>query len=140
MDKFKKKSLLVFIVALMMYFIIIKIIGLNNTCIIKNVTGIPCPSCGLTRSGIELFKLNFKDVFFYNPMIFLVIIILLVIVFRNTKLIKPVYHNNMFFITCIIIVLGYYFYRMALYFPNHLPMDFDSDAIIPRIVKFLFKK
>jgi len=36
-------------------------------CLFKEVTGIPCPSCGTTRSLIELMRGNVKEAFLINP-------------------------------------------------------------------------
>jgi len=30
-------------------------------CVVKNVTGYPCPGCGMGRASIELFKGNFAE-------------------------------------------------------------------------------
>ncbi|RYJ42928.1 DUF2752 domain-containing protein [Flavobacterium beibuense] len=36
-------------------------------CPVKNITGIACPSCGSTRSIIEISKGNFYDALLLNP-------------------------------------------------------------------------
>jgi len=39
----------------------------NHTlCIFKNLTGIPCPGCGLTRGTLAIFEGNFSEAFSYN--------------------------------------------------------------------------
>ena len=38
-----------------------------SVCMIKNVTGFPCPSCGITRAIQLLFKGNFIDSLVMNP-------------------------------------------------------------------------
>ena len=40
---------------------------LPGTCTFQNVTGIPCPGCGLTRSFISLVHRNLADAWRYNP-------------------------------------------------------------------------
>jgi Protein of unknown function (DUF2752) len=40
----------------------------KSICLIKHVTGLPCPSCGVTRSIILFVKGDFKDAMFYNPL------------------------------------------------------------------------
>ncbi|MDD4576477.1 MAG: DUF2752 domain-containing protein [Bacteroidales bacterium] len=47
-------------------------------CVYKNLTGYPCPGCGMTRSTISLFKGNIIDSFFYNPLAIVVNIMVLV--------------------------------------------------------------
>ncbi|NLP12790.1 DUF2752 domain-containing protein [bacterium] len=39
-------------------------------CLFRMWTGLPCPACGATRSGIFLSRLAFKDAFFANPLFF----------------------------------------------------------------------
>ena len=40
---------------------------LGNECAMKQLFGIPCPVCGMTRAYFSLFTLNFSDAFHYNP-------------------------------------------------------------------------
>jgi hypothetical protein len=40
----------------------------QSLCIFKNITGIPCPSCGTTRSVLALFQGNISEAIFLNPM------------------------------------------------------------------------
>ncbi|NDI99164.1 DUF2752 domain-containing protein [Flavobacterium sp. LaA7.5] len=55
----------------------------NNmpVCFFKNITGIPCPSCGNTRSVLTLMKGNIKDAVLINPLGLIVAAILLVFPF-----------------------------------------------------------
>ncbi len=41
--------------------------SLPSFCLFKEVTGIPCPSCGTTRSLIALINGNIKDSLLINP-------------------------------------------------------------------------
>ncbi|NQU32134.1 MAG: DUF2752 domain-containing protein [Bacteroidetes bacterium] len=47
-----------------------------NTCIIKQVTGIPCPSCGATRSIISLLQNNLAEALYWNPIGIILVIIM----------------------------------------------------------------
>lgn len=49
-----------------------------EVCIVKHVTGIPCPSCGSTRSVISLTKGDFHEALFTNPLGYLIGLIMLV--------------------------------------------------------------
>ncbi len=42
-----------------------------DLCSLKNVTHIPCPTCGVTRSCLNIFEGNFLTAFLFNPLIFL---------------------------------------------------------------------
>lgn len=50
--------------------------GHTDVCIIKYVTGVPCPSCGSTRSVLAILDGNFYNAFVLNPMGILLFIIL----------------------------------------------------------------
>jgi len=39
-----------------------------DICPIKSIIGIPCPTCGMTRSLQALLNLDFRLSFYYNPM------------------------------------------------------------------------
>jgi hypothetical protein len=38
-----------------------------NACLFKAATGLPCPSCGSTRSVLALMQLHFGDALYANP-------------------------------------------------------------------------
>jgi hypothetical protein len=50
-----------------------------KVCIIKNVTGYPCPSCGTTRAVQEFLKGNLMNSFFMNPFGIIVAILMAII-------------------------------------------------------------
>ena len=53
------------------------------TCPIKALTGISCPSCGMTRAYMYLLRLNPKMAFFYHPLFPIPAIFLIAYIFRN---------------------------------------------------------
>ena len=61
-NKILRNLLAMFIIAggyLFLYLISLLDSGYENTlCVIKNLTGYPCPGCGMGRASIELFKGN----------------------------------------------------------------------------------
>lgn len=48
-------------------------------CFFKNLTGYPCPSCGVTRSVSQLFRGNFLEAIYINPIGLLVFIIITIV-------------------------------------------------------------
>lgn len=49
-----------------------------EVCLIKQLTNVPCPSCGSTRSIISLTKGNFVDAIHLNPLGYIVALIMLI--------------------------------------------------------------
>jgi hypothetical protein len=76
-----------------------------SPCIVKNVTGFACPSCGSTRALMKIFQGNFTEAFFWNPIGYLYLVLLLIFPFWLTfdlifkkKSILQFYHGfNSFF-------------------------------------------
>ena len=50
-----------------------KSISLNGACLFKRITGIPCPSCGTTRSVVSILKGNLLQAFYLNPIGYLLL-------------------------------------------------------------------
>ena len=63
--KLLKKYLLIGVI-LVVYYLICNIF--NITCPIKHLTGVQCPTCGMTRAMIALMRLDIKGYIEYNPM------------------------------------------------------------------------
>lgn len=41
----------------------------KTPCFFRLFTGIPCPSCGMTRAFLSLIKLNLRESFYYHPLL-----------------------------------------------------------------------
>ena len=50
----------------------------GTICVLKNISGIPCPSCGSTRSVLSITKGNFSTALSTNPFGFIIGLILLI--------------------------------------------------------------
>lgn len=50
-----------------------------NVCLIKQITGFPCPSCGTSRSVLALTDGNFQHAIMTNPLGFIVFAIMLIL-------------------------------------------------------------
>ena len=49
-----------------------------KVCLIKNITNIPCPSCGTTRSIISLTRGDLIEALNFNPIGYLITVIMLI--------------------------------------------------------------
>jgi hypothetical protein len=50
-----------------------------NTCLFKAATGLPCPSCGSTRSVVDITKLHFGDALYANPFGFIIALSIIIL-------------------------------------------------------------
>lgn len=56
---------------------------LDIGCPFKNLFGIPCAGCGMTRAFIALIQLDFKSAFNYHPLVFGIPFIAIVFLFGD---------------------------------------------------------
>lgn len=119
------------------YILALEWLGSGTKCVIKNVSGIPCPSCGMTRSYLHVLHGEFPEAFYDHPLFFTVPIILVIAYMlsinqhnqQTTKVLTVI----MFIIITMFIVL--YVYRMILYFPHTDPLKFYDRGLIPTIIR-----
>ncbi len=52
---------------------------LDISCLLRYITGVPCPTCGATRAIFSLTRLDFVGYWFYNPMAFPLVIAFLAV-------------------------------------------------------------
>ncbi|MGN0739019.1 MAG: DUF2752 domain-containing protein [Treponema sp.] len=80
------------------------------TCIIREITGIPCPTCGVTRALLSLVSGNLKAYMYYNTFAVPLCIATVFMIF-GTYMKKRSFQ----IISTIILLLNipYYIYRLA---------------------------
>ncbi len=106
-------------------------------CMIKAVTGLPCPGCGLTRAYVALFHGHFRDAFFYHPLFPVVLLIGACVAGKQLPLLSSLVSNERWWGMIFAAFSGVYIIRMVVYFPHTPPMDFHTQAIVPRMIAFL---
>lgn len=79
-----KKEIKIFIIiqilVILLYFSIkIDWIRFLPECILRNKFDFICPSCGVTRMIVSLYKFKIKDAFLYNPIFFITLIYTIII-------------------------------------------------------------
>ncbi len=48
-------------------------------CVVRNLTTVPCPTCGMTRAAIALLSFRFADAFSIHPLIYLMAPLILIV-------------------------------------------------------------
>ena len=125
----KARDLLVIFFALAAYCVIATVADLS--CIIKTLTGISCPGCGMTRACLALLRLDFSAALYYHPLsIYLIIAIPIMIVLYlrdQDKLCKFI------LIISAIIMLAVYFYRFLIVRTPVLKFA-PENGLFPRLI------
>ena len=57
-------------------------------CFFRFFTGIPCPSCGMTRAFFSLINLNFYESFYYHPLLIPSLIVAFIAIHVNVPTFK----------------------------------------------------
>lgn len=113
------------VILLIIYLVITKF-----TCMIKVITGFPCPSCGITRAYKSLLHLNFSEAWSYNPLYWFIPPVILFILLSD----KPLFNNAkiqlLFFIFVFTIIISIYIYRMIILFPDTAPMNYNKNSFL----------
>jgi hypothetical protein len=109
----------------------------GSVCFSIIMFGIPCPGCGMTRATKLLLTGHLKQSFQMHPLLPLVII---GVVFY--PIIKKILKNYILFvkiyvIICLVIFIGFYIYRMKMYYPNIQPMIYYKDNYLYKVALFL---
>ena len=102
----------------------------TGICVFRRVTGLPCPSCGMTRSYLALFRGDIKTAFFMHPLFWMVPIIVGLILYSHYK---KVYFTKVYVIIGIIFI-AVYIIRMIFMFPHTYPFDYEHSSILGRIL------
>ncbi len=92
----------------------------RSICLFYNVTGVPCPGCGMTRAFLHLLKGDILHAFQYHPLFPLVIFI--PFIFNSGK-------DRYVYIGASLMVIVWII-RLRLYFPNVEPMIYKEDNFI----------
>jgi hypothetical protein len=119
------------------YAVIVWLGGSQTLCVYRNVFGIPCPGCGLTRALGLLIQGEPLRAFALHPLYPLTILCIATILFRSRKPFMQLYHKRAFWTCSIILLVGLWIVRMVIYFPHHEPMTFHHQSIAEQLIKFM---
>lgn len=117
------------LVAIAVY-IILMLHFFGTPCPMVLITGIPCPACGLSRAGFCLMRLEFSRAFRFNPFIYPIGGLVLLSGFYRYVLGKVCKYIKTLLIILAVAMIGFYIYRMIVFFPNTSPMIYESNNLI----------
>ncbi len=124
-----------FIVFFALYVLITYLFHVTS-CMTKLIFGIPCPGCGLSRAFMVFIRFDFKSVIYYNATLLIMPLLIFVIIFKDVNWVGKIYKNRWFWVTVLLVSIGYYIYRMIVYFPNY-PMNYYPNNLISFVNKFI---
>ncbi|NLJ97380.1 MAG: DUF2752 domain-containing protein [Clostridiales bacterium] len=105
----------------------------DTVCLSTLFLGIPCPACGITRATKLMLLGQFRESFEMHPLLILVIIGTVLCPIFQKYLNKGRLYIRLYVIMCVIIFIGFYAYRMQMYFPNVEPMTYRENNIFANI-------
>ncbi|MCL2415752.1 MAG: DUF2752 domain-containing protein [Defluviitaleaceae bacterium] len=100
-----------------------------SICIFYRTTGVPCPSCGMTRAFRELFIADIAGAFWYHPLFFLVPLLPLLIWEKTPKFLSSVL-LGVFLVVWVV--------RLVLFFPHTYPMTFNPNSLFGLVRSLIF--
>ena len=132
MNKYFKfgKVLILVLLGLSIIFLFIKKFGeiTGSICLIRGLTGVPCPSCGMSRAIISVINGDIINAFKFHPLFWLPFVVLLLIVLKR-RFFKQI------LISAIILIMLVYILRMTMLFPNIEPMQNNKRSILNQIIE-----
>lgn len=126
------KYLILSIIGYLAYFMIFH--NGESNCIVKRTIGFPCPGCGMTRALKYLLTFDFKQAFFYHPLVFIMPFLIILFLYQDTRLLSKLAHSKLLLITVITLFVLVYIFRMILYFPDVEPMNYFENSIIQKLL------
>ncbi len=116
------------------------ILGNDKLCLFHNITGFPCPGCGMTRAFLRFLSGNMKGALYYHPLFWSIpFLFSAVFLSKYSLFLQKLKQNDLFWIIIAAIFLLVYLIRLYYMFPEHEPMDFNENAVFIRIFSVIFK-
>ncbi len=98
-------------------------------CVFRRVTGLPCPSCGMTRSYLALFSGDIGRAFFMHPLFPLIPLIAFLVIYSHYK---EKNFTKIYIALCVLFIVVYII-RMIVLFPHTYPFDYEHSSLLGRI-------
>lgn len=109
-----------------------------TSCYVVELTGFPCPACGLTRAGFAVLRGHFHDACQLHIFIYPIIGMAIVAIVKRYFLKQDLKILKKYLVMLLILMVIYYIYRMIRFFPGDPPMSFYNNNLLRRIL-FLYQ-
>lgn len=101
----------------------------GEVCPLQILFGFPCPGCGLTRAGILVLQLKFKEAWQMHPFIYAWMLLALYTCYKRYVRGTAVKGLIPMLIGITIAMLVFYIYRLYRYYPDVEPMVRQSGIV-----------
>ncbi|MDQ2088061.1 DUF2752 domain-containing protein [Herbivorax sp. ANBcel31] len=128
------KKIIVIFVVVGLISVGLSLITDKSICVFLNLTGLPCPSCGMTRAVILFVKGDLSGAFYYHPLFFLPFVVVL-INYKKVRQNKVIFNGLVYALIAIFLVV--YIIRLVKLFPDKEPFLFYSDGLLPMVFQFI---
>lgn len=126
-------------IAIAVYFgVILKF--LHSSCFVVELTGFPCPACGLTRAGFSVMRGEFSAAWQLHPFIYPILCLAILAVIKRYFLKQTLKSLKKWLILILVLMIGYYAYRMIRYFPGEPPISYYGNNLLRNIFTLFWKK
>lgn len=119
-----KKHTLELFIGLLIVLALMFISGIG--CPIKTFTGISCAGCGMTRAFFALLHFQWKDAFYYHPLIYIMPVYVLCFFYWN-KFSKGL--QRIITTITVILFLGVYLFRLFLITDDIVSIEIEQGKI-----------
>ncbi len=86
-------------------------------CAVRQVTGVPCPGCGLSRALAALLRLDFRAALAYHPMIYVLPPVMLYVLFGKKPLLGTKTRERVLLWGTMAVWTGIWLVRLAVHDP-----------------------
>lgn len=105
----------------------------NIQCLIKEVIGLPCPTCGMTRAWVSVLRLDFKEAFWWHPLFPIAILILYLLIDND----NPRRWFQILLASTVVLLTVVFIVRLMHSGWDTPPLDINRDAILFKVIKYL---
>ena len=110
----------------------------HSSCFLVELTGFPCPACGLTRAGFSVLRGDFGKAWQLHPFIYPAICLAASAIIKRYFLKQGLLSLKKWLILILLFMVVYYVYRMVRYFPGDPPISFYRNNLLRKIF-YLFR-
>lgn len=110
----------------------------TQLCVFRAITGLPCPGCGLTHSGLALLHGDILESLCYHALLVPYVLTFVASSIQIDFFAINWLRSRRWIWMILIVSLSYYVVRMALFFPHGpYPMVYDRDCYLYRGLKIV---